>query len=41
MARKKARTEAERDYILAEGRREQERRLKSYREQALRMFPHV
>jgi hypothetical protein len=41
VARKKARTEAEREHILAEGRREQERRLKSYREQALRMFPWV
>jgi len=41
MALKKKRTEAEREHILAEGRRERERRLKSYREQALRMFPHV
>lgn len=41
MALKKKRTEAEREHILAEGRREQERRMKSYREQALRMFPPV
>jgi hypothetical protein len=41
MALKKKRTEAEREHILAEGRREQERRMKGYRERALRMFPPV
>ena len=41
MSLKKKRTEAEKQHIIAEGRREQERRMKSYREQALRMFPPV
>ena len=41
MSPKKPRTEAERLHIIAEARRERERRLKGYREQALRMFPWV
>jgi 5-methylcytosine-specific restriction endonuclease McrA len=41
MARKKERTEAEKEQLLDEARRERERRLKGYRERALRMFPPV
>jgi hypothetical protein len=41
MALKKKRTEAERAHIIAEARRERERKLKGYREQALKMFPWV
>jgi len=41
MSPKKTRTEAERSYIIAEARRDRERRLKGYRERALRMFPWV
>jgi 5-methylcytosine-specific restriction endonuclease McrA len=41
MSLKTKRTEAERNHIIAEARRERERKLKSYREQALRMFPWV
>ena len=41
MALKKKRTEAERNHIITEARRERERKLKSYRERALKMFPWV
>jgi 5-methylcytosine-specific restriction endonuclease McrA len=41
MALKKKRTEAERTHIIAEAQRERERKLKSYRERALRIFPWV
>jgi hypothetical protein len=41
MAVKKKRTEAERAHTIAEGERDRERRMKGYREQALRMFPWV
>jgi len=41
MSPKKTRTEAERQQIIGEARRDRERRLKTYRERALRMFPPV
>jgi 5-methylcytosine-specific restriction endonuclease McrA len=41
MARKKERTEAEKQQLLDEAQRDRERRLQGYRERALRMFPPV